>query len=46
MLIMPKVVMMSGTILPISIRLSAAIPKKHGGLTRTRYGRPLPSLTT
>ena len=46
MFTIPNVVMMSGIMCPTSILFSALIPRKHGGLTRTRYGRPLPSLTT
>ena len=38
MLIIPKVVMMSGIMWPMSILFSAPIARKHGGRTRTRYG--------
>ena len=46
MLMDPNVGTMSATMYPSNILCSPAMPKKHGGRTRTRYGWSLPSLTT
>src|SRR5207253_3583560 len=45
MLIVPNVATMSATMPPLSIFCRPCISVKHGGRTRHRYGRPVPSLT-
>src|SRR5262249_60756072 len=42
----PKVGIMSAIISPVRILVRADMIAKHGGRTRTRYGLPVPSLTT